>query len=84
MAIPDDVKKQALEAAQGMNEMNEMKGWPAATPATQEVETGSPQTPNYQPDYGQTMKDTPQWPQAKEPEPASSTPDRETEPDLDR
>ncbi len=84
MAIPDDVKAEALEAARGMKDMAEVKGWPAPTASSEEIWTGSPQTPGYQADYGQTMKEAPQWPQAKEPEPAPSTPDREPEPDLDR
>jgi hypothetical protein len=78
MKLSDDAKKQALEAAHGVKGVAGAQTlWPKAE-TTQEMETGSPRTPGYQPNYGQTMKPTdreaeaPQWPQAKQEQPKDS------------
>jgi hypothetical protein len=63
MELSDEAKKQALEAAQGVKHAARAEALEARTETTQEMETGSPQTPGYQPDYGQTMKPAPQWSQ---------------------
>jgi hypothetical protein len=73
MNLSEEAKRQARLAAQGVkDEAGAQTLWPKSE-TTQEMEKGSPRTPGHQPDYGQTMKSAPQWPQA-----------RETEQDRDR
>lgn len=77
--LSEDVKKAAREAAQGVKEAAGTQTLPAKTESLDEVQTGSPQTPGYQPDYGQTMKE---WPKATDqPQPSH---DRDRDQDIDR
>jgi hypothetical protein len=86
MSLSDDVKNAARDAAQKLKDMMGAETLPAKTETVKEMETGSPQTPGYLPDYGQTMKPTPQWPEAKEAQPMDSreSVEQNRDQDLDR
>jgi hypothetical protein len=77
MAFDDDMKK-AREEAQNMKDALGVQDLQMTTETTQEMETGSPRTPGYEPDYGQTMKDAPQLP--SDPEPSAPSPSTESAP----
>lgn len=71
MALSDDAKKAAFEAARKLKSLLRAETLPATPESTQEMETGSPRTPGYDEHQGKTMKPPPQWPQARA-EPAQS------------
>ena len=71
MDLSDEAKRQALEAAQPIKDAARAQTLEAKTETIPEMEIGSPQTPGYQADYGETMKDAPELPQAG----GSQTPD---------
>jgi hypothetical protein len=87
MAYDEDMKK-AVEEAQAMKDALGVQDLQGTTATTQEVETGSPRTPGYEPDYGQTLKDPPQFPAEpgpaqpgpSEPEPQAPSPSPEVAP----
>jgi hypothetical protein len=67
MNPPDDEKRKIIEAALGMKDIAEAKSFGNVAEAFDEIQAGSPRTPGYEADYGQTMKDTPKM--SSEPDP---------------
>ena len=85
MALADDVKKAALLAAQKIKRAFYVEQLPTQSESLEEMEKGSPSTPGYEPNYGQTIKPPPLWPVKEQPTHTLAEPEREApDTDIDR